>query len=255
MAKQNFYGTEYGQNFKLSRSRLRSRARGNPTLDEEAGSANNKISSIGEVLLRAVANSSPHTLNGQYRVSYKCTWELLTFIRDQLEPGQRLPQVVALTGTEGNAQAATCGEYVRELSPDTGPLLVAYLDDSLHRYLSNPSAQPSVVFEGRPFSQIEMFFNGDTTSKDTADVKTTVVVQGFLQFQAEVAEILAWLTTAFRSGQKVGLSRPKAKLESQSHSSKHTNTHFILRPEALEPILEGVNMCWFPLFENSIIAV
>lgn len=214
-----------------------------------------KISSIGEVLLQAVTNASPFTFDGQYSVSYECTWELLTFIRDQLEPGQRLSQVVALTGTEGNAQAATCGEYVREFWPDTGPILVAYLDDSLHGYLANPSAQPSVVFEGRQFSRIEIIFNGDTTSMDTADVETIVMVQGFLQFQVEVAEILAWLTAAFRSGQKAGLSRSKAKLESQSHSSERTNTHFILRPEALEPIPEGVNMCWFPLFENSVIAV
>ena len=86
--------------------------------------------SIREVLLAAVTKCSP-SLQGQekhYHTIFDVTWELLAFVRDVLEEDEKLSQVLTLTGTQINAQASTCEQYIREFWPDLGPRLLSFIE-------------------------------------------------------------------------------------------------------------------------------
>ena len=49
----------------------------------------------------------------------------------RFELGQRLSRVMALTGTTGNAQAATCEDFISQFWPTSGSLLLKAIEESL----------------------------------------------------------------------------------------------------------------------------
>ena len=86
-------------------------------------------SSFRKVLLAAVTKCSPSLLRQEkhYHTIFDVTWELLAFVRDELQEDEKLSQVLTLTGTQINAQASTCEQYIREFWPDLGPRLLSFI--------------------------------------------------------------------------------------------------------------------------------
>ena len=85
--------------------------------------------------------------------------------------------------------------------------------------------------------------------------KTVIDVYGPLECQIQVTEILAWLTAALRISTIQSLSNSEASLTFESYESDSTVVYFKLQPRPLNPIKDGHQMCWHPLFVYSVIAV
>ena len=85
--------------------------------------------------------------------------------------------------------------------------------------------------------------------------KTIVMVQGPLECQVKVTEILAWLTAAVRPSTVPSLSNSEAGLTFENYKSDSTIAFFKLQPKPIDAIRDGHQMCWHPLFERSVIAV
>ena len=186
----------------------------------------------------------------QYHTSFNLTWELLAFVRAHLREGEKLSQVVTLTGTPINAQASTCEQYIREVWPILGLGLLVFIEDLCdqhfrHRGLSQVSMVRDFV-RGGSFVNIEIKIKSD---------RTVINVDGPLESQMEVTEILAWLTAAVRSSTPLSLSSSEASLTFEDYGSWPERAFFRLQPKPLNSIRNGSRLCWHPLFEHSVIAV
>jgi hypothetical protein len=74
----------------------------------------------------------PHGINTKtFRVVFNIDWEALSFMRSQYGEIVPIATVVVLTGSSTNAQATTCGEYVRQNWPIVGPEVLKIIDKSL----------------------------------------------------------------------------------------------------------------------------
>ena len=86
--------------------------------------------SVRDVVVRAFRKQSLAT-NQKLRSFITCRWTLTAFMRDNFERGQSLSDVVTLTGTALEAQAATCSDYISQFWPDGGSLLLQAVDKYL----------------------------------------------------------------------------------------------------------------------------
>lgn len=85
--------------------------------------------------------------------------------------------------------------------------------------------------------------------------KTVIDVYEPLECQIQVTEILAWLTAAVRSPTEQSLSSSEACLTSETYESDPRVAYFKLQPKPLNPIEDGLQMCWHTLFVYSFIVV
>ena len=211
--------------------------------------------SIRHVLLAALTHNSVTALGGDRRhtthTTFDLTWELLAFVRDHLGDGEKLSQVITLTGTQVNAQASTCEQYIREFWPNLGPWLLSFIENIYDQCLRQQEVSKYQHFSGEPFVRVKF---------EISPNNTTLEVWSDLEGQLKVTEILAWLTAAIRSPTPPSLSSSKAGLtfeDNMSHSRLFdlSAASFKLQPKPLYPIKDGSQLCWHPLFERSIIAV
>lgn len=207
--------------------------------------------SIRQVLSVALISCSTQ-ISGevkQYNTSFDLSWELLAFVRDHLGEGEKLSQVITLTGSQVNAQASTCQQFIREFWPNLGPRLLSFIEVVCEQYLR----------EGEIW--MVKWFPGEESTSGGIEIKikiksdqTTLEVHGPLESQIQVTKILAWLTAAVRSSTPPSLSSSKTGLTFEEYGSYPERSYFKLQPKPLKPIRNGSQMCWHPLFERSVIA-
>ena len=206
--------------------------------------------SIRQVLSVALMNCSTQ-ISGeaeQYNTTFDLRWELLAFVRDHLGEGEKLSQVITLTGSQVNAQASTCEQFIREFWPDLGLRLLSFIEVVCDQYLREGEIWMAKWFTGEEFPSvgIEIKIKSD---------KTTLEVHGPLESQIRVTKILTWLTAAVRSSTPPSLSSSKTRLTFEEYGSDPEKAYFKLQPKPLNPIRNGSQMCWHPLFERSVIVV
>lgn len=172
-------------------------------------------------------------------------------MRDHLEEGERLSQLITLTGTPINAQASTCEQHMREFWPKLGLELLFFIENVCDQCIRQRGF--SEVLMGKKWLLGEGSFVG-VEIKMRSD-RTIMKVQAPLESQIEVTEILAWLTAAVRSSTPPSLSSSEAGLTFENYGSDLGEACLKLQPEPLNPIRDGSQMCWHPLFEHSVIAV
>ena len=208
--------------------------------------------SIRQVLLVALMSCSTQILKNeeQYLTSFDLTWEVLAFVQDHLGEAEKLSQIITLTGTPINAQASTCEQYIRELWPILGLRLLVFIEDLCDQHFRHRGLSQ--------VSRVRYFWNGGSSVRIEIKIKsdgTVINVDGPLESQIEVIEILAWLTAAIRSSTPASLSSSEARLTFEDYGSRPERAFFKLQPKPLDPIRKGSQMCWYPLFEHSVIAV
>jgi hypothetical protein len=84
-----------------------------------------------------------------YRVKYVIEWDLISFLEEQrydVPIGPVLEAVIVLTGNMGDAQATTCGEYLKQTWPTTGSFIINLLIEVVRQTRAEciPSHQSTV---------------------------------------------------------------------------------------------------------------
>lgn len=205
------------------------------------------------------ASHATGNLKNKARIVYHCFWELPNTIRTQFVSGQRLSQVMTLTGTTENAQAATCEDFISQFWPSSGSLLLKAIEEFLTSVESNSK-------KGKPETLSRL--SEDSTSIEIRSViksgkgpateglsETRITVDTSLGKQHDMAETLAWLAATIRTSKGVALAESKVQLVFQDPLSSEADASYRLTLEPLEVSNSGPPMCWHPLFVNAILAV
>ena len=84
-----------------------------------------------EVVRRTFLEAAQTNGQPQSGALFRVFWELEHFMQEEFHSGQRLGQVIALTGSEGNAEATTCKEYLCRTWPKIGLTLLNAIETAL----------------------------------------------------------------------------------------------------------------------------
>ena len=218
---------------------------------------------VRETLVKAISNNTTFTKTPEFNfvhAAFRCSWELLHVLQDEYEPNQSLSGIVTLTGTPGTAQAATCDEYITQTWPNAGPFLLQAIGDALKGAQKTPfeyDLPPRNPTQGSVtgFKDMELSVEKSPLMVGTTVRPINLRVQGSMSFQAEVAEILAWLTAAVRVSESTELKLSRARVLFKQYSKDTEQFEFSIEPETLEDSQCKTDFCWQALFVNSVIAV
>jgi hypothetical protein len=215
----------------------------------------------------------PHGINTQtFCVSFKIEWDILNFMRFQYGEIVPIATVVVLTGSSTNAQATTCGEYVRQNWPLVGPEVLKIIDKSLLsigegyvRVDSGSSPIPYVV--ANPDLHNYPAFTFEKCSP-RFQIKTNIhksrlyVEKASSSLVANMTQLFAWIGSALsisRFGDELAYANAILKSPSQ-WKLKHLQKPAYLPKIELRlrfkhtPLYATETACWLPLFKGASIA-
>ncbi|KAF9890017.1 hypothetical protein FE257_006697 [Aspergillus nanangensis] len=167
-------------------------------------------------------------------------WELPDFLRTELDPADDISQMITLTGTLTRAQAITCGDYMRQTWPQSGPHTL----EAVIYALKNETS----YYQHGPTHSIQL---------ESSDECLTVEINGRSPEIVETIEQFAWLASVFRFhvGESLGLS--EAELQICSGRPENDSVLAELRLRSIQNIPESdllLGSCWVPLFDRSVLA-
>ncbi|KAK5715949.1 hypothetical protein LTR15_009774 [Elasticomyces elasticus] len=182
-------------------------------------------------LLRSV-NNGP--------ISLVLNWAPRVFLRQQYGGAGtiRLADVFCISGSGINAQATTCAEYVGQMWPTIGPVVLECL---------------SVALKGTSPTYEEALAKGlCRMSVSLSSTYTTFELYGRSELLLEAAEVITWLGSACRASQypdRCSGCRPYIT------SELYTERFLVRFDEQSVNETDKAGTCWRKLFKNPVIAL
>jgi len=188
--------------------------------------------------------------------TFHVEWEVMQYIKSELEEGQVLSSVLTVSGGIIDAEASPCLDYCNRTWPATGDLVIRVLQKAMQngrhgKYTFLLRGYPALTF------YVEESLSSSTTiscriqAEDVAHLKenATIVVSGPRDNVIGIAQQLAWLSTAFR----IPIEGRFARSEFILYKTGASDT-FNLRLLKLRDIGETPKACWHPIFLNGVLA-
>jgi len=222
-----------------------------------------KLLSIRQKLVQAVFNNArlaKVSQPGLMNMTYRCSWQVLHVLQNEHESKQPLSNIITLSGTLENAQAVTCGEYITPTWPNAGPFLLQVIGDALKTAQNSPLEYKKPVCVSAQgyvdgLNEIPISIDKAPMTADRLDRPMTLIVRSSLEFQIEVAEILAWLTAAIRTSDSPEMKLSSALLSLRNCCEEIDRFEFEIEPEPLATSVRSHDYPWHQVFPHSVIAV
>ncbi|RSL82714.1 hypothetical protein CEP52_016898 [Fusarium oligoseptatum] len=190
-----------------------------------------------------------------YEMSFRVDWDPRAFVTSQdygVEHGEAIGMAITLTGSDEDAQALDCAEYLGQTWP--------WMEEKIRQFLNDISRGES----GNDLS--------DGTKLTAWIESSSLVVEaaGTPYSLAEIAEVLAWLGSALRPHQfpksndaSVFYCRPlidRIPAEGGPSSRPDTQSRGIIRWDMRFKVRKGLDdrrdssgQCWFNLFKTQVV--
>ncbi|KAL3459821.1 hypothetical protein BJX64DRAFT_196421 [Aspergillus heterothallicus] len=217
------------------------------------------LSDIAAAVIRSFApfpRVNRKTGTGAVKASFVMEWSPIAFFKGQRYEGRAeviFDKVLTLTGSLDDAQAMTCGEYMRQTWPTTGSQIMAVIKKALS---GSQGESSECVLPG-----------GTTVNLRIKNFTVTVKAIGTRTSVAEVAEQFAWLGATLRASSNdhgVAVCRPFIKSSHGSRSSSGdegpnviSSLQFHIGFEVKEPETAAKpknGRCWHNIFRNPVVA-
>ncbi|MCJ1270198.1 hypothetical protein MMC22_010094 [Lobaria immixta] len=169
-------------------------------------------------------------------VTFVVHWDLRNYIRKELEKDQKLAHILTVSGDVKNAYSTTCADYVNRFWPNTGlwmlETLQIIIDRGSHCAKLATDATDTVIVNACHVSKGSMIFN----------------VSSSREILISIAQQLAWLAAISKTS------------SFQELTSSHVLFRYVGAKEFIITVLDdrqlpkGDEMCWHPLFPDTVIA-
>ena len=218
---------------------------------------------IREKIVEAISNNPFLAKNPQtdiLNVTYLCSWEISDFLKGDGRQYQSLSKIFTLTGTLEYTQVETCDKYIFQTWPNTGPFLLEAIGDAFNRIYSTPfehgmlSRTPA---EGsvKGLREVQLSVEAQSSTSGKISRLSRIRIEGSMEIQIEVAEILAWLTAAIRISESKELRLSKARFIFVRNSADLRKLEFEIEPKPLENPRHTTVFCWHRELINGAVAV
>ncbi|RTE75703.1 hypothetical protein BHE90_009827 [Fusarium euwallaceae] len=179
-------------------------------------------------------------------VTYTVDCDLLAFLRGQEydEPADvAIAQAVTLTGSQADAQASSCQQYLDQTWPCTGPQTLMLIQ----KMLRNPDYDAQVFVSEPSACRLAASFNGG---------KLTISATGIPEFVAEIGEQIAWMGAALQlspyANKTVTECTPFVDDIRPIEGVLHCHIKFDFQPcQEQSGAVNGY--CWHDMFRNAVI--
>lgn len=129
----------------------------------------------------------------------------------QSESGQRLSQVITLTGSTDNAQATTCEDFISQFWPTSSSLLLKAIEEFLIPVESSTEEdkheRSSRLSEGSTSIEIRSVIKSGKDRATEGVIETRITVDTSLRNQYDIAGSLAWLAATIRTSKNEALTK------------------------------------------------
>ncbi|KAH8172227.1 Pfs domain protein [Sarocladium implicatum] len=237
--------------FKWLLARLRSEMRLVSTEPKAMEAIRSKIFSS----LRPPGRFSRKALPQDLKATFELDWDVRDFFEQQQyedKASEALPKVITLTGSDKDAQALTCAEYLSQTWPLTGSNMLKLVQNVLN--------------SGDGALAVCHFPDGTKVSAWTRDQRFLVEAQGNTVSVAEVGEQIAWLATALRSSSGGGaitgcypfisdIHMVYIPTETSSQAPATARSYEIgFRFDGIRRSVDQTNgQCWHDMFRNAVV--
>ncbi|VUC25621.1 unnamed protein product [Clonostachys rosea] len=190
-----------------------------------------------------------------FNASFCVGWQPLVFFRGQefgLDAAEVVSRVVTLTGSENDAQALTCSQYLSQTWPTTGLLTLRLIQEVLRK--------------GLDYQQKCTYPDGTTLAAKLQDFTFRAEVTGVADSIAEIGEQIAWISASLRSSYlssgllyctpfiaRVGETRSKLQDTRSKPRSDFTFDIDFVREDVPRPAKPQDGQCWHHMFLNPVI--
>jgi hypothetical protein len=195
---------------------------------------------------KAISKSWPESegYSSIVSVEYKVFWEIPRFLDTYFGKGQRLGNVLTLTGDSNEAQALPCGEYLIKHWPSISDPLLAAIEELIRTSARGYADAGNVKIEAQ---STPMLGGKPSTNQRPA----TFTVEAAFGDHHDILSAISWICAAVRHGEREGLSVSKVYIETSPISDALPRILLKLCP--LTPIDEN-GLCWHSLFAHTVIA-
>jgi hypothetical protein len=177
-------------------------------------------------------------------VEYNVYWEVPQFLDAYFEKGQRLQDLLTLTGNSDKAQALACGEYLKKHWPSISDPLLAAIEELISTSTRGYTDAGNVQIAAQSTSMLD----GKPSTNQRLAIFT---VEAAFDDHHDILSAISWICAAVRHGETEGLSVSKVYLETTPASDEHPRVLLKLCP--LTPIDEN-GSCRQSLFAHTVIA-
>ncbi|OXV11417.1 hypothetical protein Egran_00822 [Elaphomyces granulatus] len=180
-----------------------------------------------------------------FQAEFDMDWDLTNFLRRQEYDATwetAVELAITLTGSNGNAQALTCMDYMCQTWPLSGRVVVRLLQKAL--------VSPALSCSG-------FLVGGTEVDIDLTSPRALIVARGSQAALTELCGQLSWLGAALRTSPRssgIGFSTPSISVTRSSTALPsvtvrigYTDTDYGLSPD------EGSASCWRAMFRNPLI--
>ncbi|KAL9118071.1 MAG: hypothetical protein Q9187_005387 [Circinaria calcarea] len=177
--------------------------------------------------------------SGLCSATFHVQWELIQYVKSELEEGDTFVNVLTVSGGIINAEASSCLDYCRRNWPATGEFMVMALEKAFRTGRHEESSSLGTTI----FCQLW------TSDVSQSKERATIVVEGSREDVIGIAQQLAWLSTAFRVPSEGKFACSKFVFNETKDSGV-----FDLKLLQLQDIRATSQACWHPLFLNGVLA-
>ncbi|KAJ4111444.1 hypothetical protein NW768_011797 [Fusarium equiseti] len=188
---------------------------------------------IMETISDEVLRNLPLTVPGLYNALFHVRWDVFDYITNELDGATDISQVLTVTGEGSNAYASRCADYLQWRWPDSKYDICSHIQQYLKHKTYEHSDATLMIDENKEGH------NG-----------ITVNVVGAKETITELAQQLAWLTAAYRSG-------PEGVALSDVDFIATKGMQFFIEAGPLTNLpaaASGSDICWHRLVRNVAIA-
>ncbi|CAH0047215.1 unnamed protein product [Clonostachys solani] len=205
--------------------------------------------------LRPSQRISRNASSERFNASFCVGWDPSGFLQSQeygLNAAQVTSRIITLTGSENDAQALTCSQYLSQTWPTTGSLTLKVIKAVLH---NDPNNLQHCTYP-----------DGTTLDAILHNSVFTTQVTGVADSIAEIGEQIAWISASLRASDlsngllhctpviaRVSGSGPRLQaLQSKSRPSVTFDIE-ILSEEVPRPVNLEDGQCWHNMFLNPVV--
>ncbi|ORY17840.1 hypothetical protein BCR34DRAFT_474254 [Clohesyomyces aquaticus] len=213
---------------------------------------------IREQILNALPESYPLTQDGAqvYGFQFAAEWDIKSFLIEQEyteAPGLATRKAITLTGSDMDAQAATCAEYMSQTWPMSGRLILNLLSSAIN---GGDARVYKCTLPDK--TQLTASIHGSSLRVDSYGNRYSI---------AEVGEQISWIITALRSspwGNSVALCSPTVKVTQGTIGNLPSRnpdvpafacTLAVSETRATRGSSKALGRCWYNLFRNPVIVI
>ncbi|KAI1774056.1 hypothetical protein F4818DRAFT_91341 [Hypoxylon cercidicola] len=177
------------------------------------------------------------------KVVYTIDWQILAFLHSQdygIPNSEAIASAITLTGSQTDAQALSCCQYMAQIWPSTGAQTLRLIQEML----KTEEHKKKLIFHIPSKLELESWIDG-----------TSVVVSavGIPDFVGEIGEQLAWLGAAFRPSPVDGGIALCTPYVDCSNGPSETRCIIKYRDQKHETNSHQDGQCWHHLFANPTI--